>query len=52
MDLDVNGVPIKGKFRCLAQAVNHLVDQVGSFASEVARAARLRSAAWPVRGRT
>jgi len=37
MDLDVNGVPIKGKFRCLAQAVNRLVDQVGSFASEAAR---------------
>ena len=38
MDLDVNGVPMQGKFRCLAQAVNRLVDQAGSFASEVARA--------------
>ena len=37
MDLDVNGVPIQGKFRCLAQAVNRLKDQLGLFASEVAR---------------
>ncbi len=52
MDLDVNEVPIQGKFRCLAQAVNRLVNQVGSFASEVARAAGLRLGAWPAHGRT
>ncbi len=43
MHLDVNRVPLGGKFLCLGESLNRMVDELGSFASEVAGAASPRS---------
>ena len=40
MALDVDGTPLQGEFLRLGQTVNRMVDQLGSFASEVTRVAR------------
>ncbi|MDQ3685955.1 MAG: HAMP domain-containing protein, partial [Acidobacteriota bacterium] len=40
MTLDVEGRPLKGEFLRSAKIVNGMVDQLGSFASEVTRVAR------------
>jgi HAMP domain-containing protein len=40
MALEIDGVPLKGEFLRTANIVNTMVDQLGSFASEVTRVAR------------
>ena len=40
MSLDINGRPLEGEFLRTAKTVNRMVDQLGSFASEVTRVAR------------
>ncbi len=40
MALEVDGRPVKGEFLRIAKVVNTMVDQLGSFASEVTRVAR------------
>ncbi|MGH7855732.1 MAG: HAMP domain-containing protein, partial [Candidatus Binatia bacterium] len=40
MALDIDGRPLKGEFLRTAKTVNTMVDQLGSFASEVTRVAR------------
>ncbi|HEV3311439.1 MAG TPA: HAMP domain-containing protein, partial [Chloroflexota bacterium] len=40
MALEVDGVPLKGEFLKTARTINTMVDQLGSFASEVTRVAR------------
>jgi methyl-accepting chemotaxis protein len=40
MALEVEGSPLKGEFLRLAKTINTMVDQLGSFASEVTRVAR------------
>ncbi|HTL38900.1 MAG TPA: HAMP domain-containing protein, partial [Kofleriaceae bacterium] len=40
MALEVDGVPLQGEFLRTAKTVNTMVDQLGSFASEVTRVAR------------
>ncbi len=40
MNLEVEGRPLQGEFRRTARTVNTMVDQLGSFASEVTRVAR------------
>ncbi|WP_194721275.1 HAMP domain-containing protein [Noviherbaspirillum malthae] len=40
MSLDVDGRPLKGQFLLAATTANRMVDQLGSFASEVTRVAR------------
>ncbi|GFE70911.1 HAMP domain-containing protein [Chroococcus sp. FPU101] len=37
---EIDGIPLKGEFLQTAQVVNTMVDQLGSFASEVTRVAR------------
>jgi hypothetical protein len=63
MELEVEGRPLEGQFLRTAKTVNTMVDQLGSFASEVTRVARevgtegklgvqARSRAWLASGRT
>ena len=64
MALEVDGRRLQGEFLRTAKTVNTMVDQLGSFASEVTRVAREvgtegklggqaeRARAWPARGRT
>jgi len=40
MALEVEGAPLKGEFLRLTKTINTMVDQLGSFASEVTRVAR------------
>src|SRR5882672_8652948 len=40
MSLDIEGRPLKGEFLRTAKVVNTMVEQLGSFASEVTRVAR------------
>ena len=40
MRLDIDGQPVKGEFLRIGTVVNSMVDQLGSFASEVTRVAR------------
>jgi HAMP domain-containing protein/signal transduction histidine kinase/DNA-binding response OmpR family regulator len=40
MALDINGRPLEGEFLRTARTVNRMVEQLGSFASEVTRVAR------------
>ena len=40
MDLEVNDRPLQGEFLLTAKTINRMVDQLGSFASEVTRVAR------------
>ncbi len=40
MSLDIDGRPLEGEFLRTAKTVNRMVDQLGSFASEVTRVAR------------
>src|SRR5579872_2068296 len=40
MALEVDGVPLQGEFLKTATTINRMVDQLGSFASEVTRVAR------------
>ena len=40
MALDIDGRPLEGEFLRTAKTVNRMVDQLGSFASEVTRVAR------------
>jgi len=40
MALDINGRPLEGEFLRTAKTVNRMVEQLGSFASEVTRVAR------------
>ena len=40
MALEIEGVPLKGEFLRTAKTINTMVEQLGSFASEVTRVAR------------
>src|SRR5205807_6137660 len=40
MLLEIDGKPVKGEFRRIGTIVNTMVDQLGSFASEVTRVAK------------
>ena len=64
MALQIDDRPLQGEFLRTAKTINTMVDQLGSFASEVTRASLVRWApkassadrprcpAWPARGRT
>jgi HAMP domain-containing protein len=54
MAVEIDGRPIKGEFLRTAKTINKMVQQLGSFASEVTRVAREvgTEGAWPTLGRT